>query len=90
MKKRILSLALCVMMLVTLIPTVAMADTSVIDTVEIYANVPHINRAFSRRSNGAARSVPMFSCPTLWQRIIAQALKTATYRMLWTATSTAS
>ncbi len=43
MKKRILSLALCVMMLVTLIPTVAMADTSVIDTVEIYANVPHIN-----------------------------------------------
>lgn len=43
MKKRILSLALCIMMLMTLIPTVAMADVSTIDTVDIYANLPCLN-----------------------------------------------
>lgn len=43
MKKRILSLALCIMMLMTLIPTVAMADATAINEVDIYVDAPCIN-----------------------------------------------
>ena len=48
------------------------------------------SRASSSRSSGAVRSVRTCSCRTRWPRITAPALKTATFRPSWTATSTAS
>ncbi len=47
-------------------------------------------KANKRKSAGAARFVPMFSCPTRLSKTIAPALKSATSMPLWTATSTAS
>lgn len=43
-----------------------------------------ILRATKKKSPGAAKSVPMFSCPTLWLKTTEQAMKWATSPLLWT------
>ena len=49
-----------------------------------------ISRATRRKSNGAARSAPMFSCPIRWQRIRAPRMKIPTSTRSWTAILTVS
>ena len=58
--------------------------------VEITSRRSPTSRAFSRRSNGAARSAPTFSCRTPSRRIPVPASRTRTSTQSWTAILTAS